>query len=49
MYEVEEYFYFGFVGKTVILLLAGSDKGDQSRVIVKAKQHWDDYQRREKL
>jgi len=41
--------YFGFVGKTVILLLAGSDKGDQDRVIAKAKQYWDDYQRREKL
>jgi putative addiction module killer protein len=41
--------YFGFVGKTVILLLAGSDKGDQDRVITKAKQYWDDYQRRERL
>lgn len=41
--------YFGFVGKTVILLLAGSDKGDQGRVIAKAKQYWDDYQRREQL
>jgi len=40
--------YFGFVGKTVILLLAGSDKGDQNRVIARAKQYWDDYQRRTK-
>jgi putative addiction module killer protein len=41
--------YFGFVGKAVILLLAGSDKGNQGRVIAKAKQYWDDYQRREQL
>jgi putative addiction module killer protein len=40
--------YFGFVGKTVILLLAGSDKGNQDRVIAKAKQYWNDYQRGEK-
>jgi len=40
--------YFGFVGKTVVLLLAGSDKGDQNRVIARAKQYWDDYQRRTK-
>ncbi len=40
--------YFGFVGKTVVLLLAGSDKGDQDRVIARAKQYWDDYQRRTK-
>ncbi len=39
--------YFGFVGKTIILLLAGSDKGDQDKVIAKAKQYWNDYQRRE--
>ncbi len=40
--------YFGFVGKTVILLLAGSGKRDQDRTISRAKQYWDDYQRRAK-
>jgi putative addiction module killer protein len=55
VFEIREHFgpgyriYFGFVGKTIILLLAGSDKRDQDRVIAKAKQYWDDYQRRAKL
>jgi putative addiction module killer protein len=40
--------YFSFVGKTVILLLAGSDKRDQDRTISIAEQYWDDYQRRAK-
>lgn len=38
--------YFCYTGKTIILLLAGSDKGDQDRAIAKAKQYWNDYQRR---
>ncbi len=40
--------YFSFVGKTVILLLAGSDKKDQNRTISTAKHYWADYQRRTK-
>lgn len=36
--------YFGFTGKTVILLLSGGDKGSQSRDIKKAKIYWGDYQ-----
>lgn len=54
IFEMREHFgagyriYFSFVGKTVVLLLAGSNKSDQDRIIRIAKQYWDDYQRRAK-
>jgi putative addiction module killer protein len=54
IFELREHFgagyriYFGFVGKTVILLLAGSSKSDQDRMIRMAERYWDDYQRRAK-
>lgn len=35
--------YFGFTGKTVILLLSGGDKSTQKRDIDKARKYWDDY------
>ncbi len=39
--------YFGQVGKTVVLLLCGGDKSTQARDIVKAKEYWADYEKRE--
>lgn len=36
--------YFGFSGKTVVLLLSGGDKSTQRRDIVKAKEYWHAYQ-----
>ena len=41
--------FFSFVGKKLILLLAGSDKGGQERTITRVKQYLDDYHRRIKL
>lgn len=38
--------YFSRVGGKIILLLAGSDKGDQDRTIAKAKEYLADYERR---
>jgi putative addiction module killer protein len=38
--------FFSFAGKKIILLLAGSDKKDQDRTIVRAKQYLADYERR---
>jgi len=35
--------YFGEVGRTMILLLIGGDKGTQSKDIEKAKEYWRDY------
>jgi len=36
--------YCGEVDDRIVLLLAGGDKGTQSRDIAKARQHWGDYQ-----
>jgi putative addiction module killer protein len=38
--------YFSFVGRRVILLLAGSAKGDQKKAIARAKTYLADYKRR---
>lgn len=35
--------YCGEVDDQLVLLLAGGDKGTQSRDIAKARQNWDDY------
>ena len=35
--------YFGRVGRRVILLLCGGDKGSQRRDIVRARTYWADY------
>lgn len=38
--------YYGKIGKKVILLLCGGDKGSQTRDIIKAKEYLKDYQKR---
>jgi putative addiction module killer protein len=38
--------YFSFVGRKIILLLAGSTKGDQKKAIARAKEYLADYRRR---
>lgn len=38
--------YFGIEGRRVILLLLGGDKSSQQRDIAKAKDYWQDHQRR---
>jgi len=40
--------YYSKIGKKVILLLSGGDKGSQSRDIDKAKEYLNEYQSREK-
>ena len=40
--------YFGRVGRRVVLLLMGGDKRTQDADIKRAKEHWDDYQKRTK-
>ena len=35
--------YYGLDGKTLIVLLAGGEKGTQKRDIKKAKEYWQDY------
>jgi len=35
--------YFGKDGNTIIVLLAGGDKGSQAKSIVKAQEHWRNY------
>ncbi len=40
--------YYSFVGRKIILLLAGSTKRDQDRTIAKAKEYLADYERRVK-
>jgi len=35
--------YFGKVGSSVILLLAGGDKASQSKDIAAAKRYWNDF------
>jgi len=37
--------YFGYSGKTIILLLCGGSKKSQQRDIVRAKRYWIDYRR----
>ena len=39
--------YFGQIGSTVVLLLCGGDKSTQEQDILKAKEYWRDYERRE--
>ena len=39
--------YFGQVGSTVILLLCAGDKGSQDRDILKAKEYWEEYEKRQ--
>jgi len=41
--------YFGQVTTTQILLLCGGDKSSQAQDIIKAKQHWQDYKRRQRI
>ena len=38
--------YFGKQGATLVILLAGGDKGSQDRDIEKAKQYWSDFKER---
>jgi putative addiction module killer protein len=38
--------YFSFVGRSTVLLLAGSTKRNQSRTIWQAKSYLEDYRRR---
>ncbi|MEX6506399.1 type II toxin-antitoxin system RelE/ParE family toxin [Jiella sp. M17.18] len=38
--------YYALVGRTVVLLLAGSGKGEQRRAIAHAKAYFTDYDRR---
>lgn len=35
--------YFGFDGRTIVLLLCGGDKRSQGRDILRAKSYWQDY------
>lgn len=35
--------YFGFDGRTIVILLCGGDKSSQRKDIAKAKEHWQDY------
>ena len=39
--------YFGQIGLTILLLLCGGDKSTQEQDILKAKEYWRDYERRE--
>lgn len=39
--------YFGQIGSTIILLLCGGDKSTQEQDILRAKEYWRDYERRE--
>ncbi len=39
--------YFGQVGSTVVLLLCAGDKGSQDRDILKAKEYWEKYEKRQ--
>ncbi len=36
--------YYGKVGKRIVLLLCGGDKGSQQRDIKRAMKYWEDYQ-----
>ena len=53
IYEMREHYgqgfriYYAIVGKKVILLLAGSTKKDQNKVIAKAQKYFADYKQRE--
>ena len=38
--------YYGVEGKQVVVILGGSDKGDQKTAIKKAKAHWKEYRER---
>ena len=38
--------YFGKAGRTIVILLCGGDKKTQNKDIQKAKNYWQDYQRR---
>lgn len=40
--------YFGNDGRDLIILLAGSDKGDQRRAIARAQAYWNDYRKRKR-
>ncbi|MDJ0733588.1 MAG: type II toxin-antitoxin system RelE/ParE family toxin [Nostocaceae cyanobacterium] len=39
--------YFGQIGSTIVLLLCGGDKSTQDEDILKAKEFWRDYERRQ--
>lgn len=39
--------YFGQIGTTIVLLLCGGDKSTQEQDIIRAREHWRDYERRE--
>ncbi|KYC39269.1 addiction module killer protein [Scytonema hofmannii PCC 7110] len=39
--------YFGQIGITIILLLCGGDKSTQAEDIRKAKEYWEDYEKRQ--
>ena len=39
--------YFGQIGSTIIFLLCGGDKSSQEQDILRAKEYWRDYERRE--
>ncbi|MCL1468331.1 type II toxin-antitoxin system RelE/ParE family toxin [Argonema galeatum] len=39
--------YFGQLGTTIVLLLCGGDKSTQQEDITKAKEYWEEYEKRE--
>lgn len=39
--------YFGQLGTTIVLLLCGGDKSTQQEDISKAKEYWEEYEKRE--
>jgi putative addiction module killer protein len=52
LYELREHFGSGYrifytiIDRKIVLLLAGSDKSDPKRIIVKAKEYLEDYEKR---
>lgn len=41
--------YFGQIGSRIVILLCGGEKSTQEQDILKAKEYWRDYERRENI